>query len=110
MKQKYGERLEVVSGGQKEGADGYAKKTALGFDIKYAEFPPVHYQYNQHCVLKRGRYGKKYYVGNFFARNKQIAEYSEMVVGFIPEGAVSNGTRHTLSEAEKLGKKILIIN
>jgi hypothetical protein len=33
-----------------------------------------------------------------------------MVVGFIPEGAKSNGTRHTLSEAKKLGKKILIIN
>jgi len=77
LRQKFGDELVIVSGGQKEGADGYAKKTALGFDIKYAEFPPVHYQYNQHCVLKRGRYGKKYYVGNFFARNKQIAEYSD---------------------------------
>jgi predicted Rossmann fold nucleotide-binding protein DprA/Smf involved in DNA uptake len=110
LKEKFGDELVIVSGGQDKGADGYAKKISLGFDVKYAEFPPVHYSYNQHCVLKRGRYGKKYYVGNFFARNKQIAEYSDMVVGFIPEGANSNGTRHTLSEAEKLGKKILIIN
>ena len=29
LKQKYGEELEIVSGGQKDGADGYAKKYAL---------------------------------------------------------------------------------
>jgi len=48
LKQKYGELLEIVSGGQKEGADGYAKKYALEFDVKYSEFPPVHYSHNIH--------------------------------------------------------------
>ena len=43
LKQKYGEELEIVSGGQKEGADGYAKKYALEFDIKYSEFPDMLY-------------------------------------------------------------------
>ena len=51
LRDKYGDKLEIVSGGQKEGADGYAKKYALEFDVKYSEFPPVHYSYNQHCVL-----------------------------------------------------------
>ena len=59
LKEKFGDELVIVSGGQDKGADGYAKKISLGFDVKYAEFPPVHYSYNQHCVLKRARYGKK---------------------------------------------------
>ena len=52
LKEKYGDKLEIVSGGQKAGADGYAKKYALEFDTKYSEFPPAHYTYNQHCVLE----------------------------------------------------------
>ena len=35
LKEKYGDKLEIVSGGQKQGADGYAKKFALEFDTKY---------------------------------------------------------------------------
>ena len=34
LKQRWGEKLEIVSGGQKDGADGYAKKYALEFDVK----------------------------------------------------------------------------
>ena len=49
IKQKYGAEVEIVSGGQKLGADGYAKKYALEFDLDYVEFPPVHYTHNIHC-------------------------------------------------------------
>jgi predicted Rossmann fold nucleotide-binding protein DprA/Smf involved in DNA uptake len=110
LKEKFGDELEIVSGGQKNGADGHAKKISNELEIHYVEFPPAHYPHNQYCKLPPSRYGKQYYVGNFFARNTQIAEYSDMVVGFIPEGVKSNGTRHTLGEAEKLNKKVLIIN
>ena len=37
LKQKYGDELEIVSGGQKDGAEGYAKIYAIEFDIKYLE-------------------------------------------------------------------------
>ena len=42
IREKYGDEVEIVSGGQKEGADGLAKKFALEFDMIYVEFPPVH--------------------------------------------------------------------
>jgi len=42
IKQKYGDEIEIVSGGQKEGADGYAKKYALEFNLNYVKFPPSH--------------------------------------------------------------------
>ena len=32
LKEKWGDKLEIVSGGQKDGADGYAKKYGLEFD------------------------------------------------------------------------------
>jgi predicted Rossmann fold nucleotide-binding protein DprA/Smf involved in DNA uptake len=110
LKEKYGDELEIVSGGQKQGADGYAKKYALEFDTKYSEFPPAHYAYNQHCVLESYKYGKRYAVWNYHNRNKQIAEYSDKIAAFIPKGEISNGTMSTIKEAEKNQKKYVIIN
>ena len=110
IKQKYGDEVEIVSGGQKLGADGYAKKFALEFDLDYVEFPPAHYSHNMHCILPRGEYNKPYYVSNYFKRNKQIAEYSNIIVAFIPEGLESRGTMDTIRHAEKLKKLVKIIN
>ena len=110
IKEKYSDEVEIVSGGQPKGADGLAKKYALEFDMKYVEFPPSHYSHNMHCILPVGEYNKPYYVSNFFKRNKQIAEYSNIIVAFIPEGVESRGTMDTVGHAEKLKKLIKIIN
>ena len=110
LKQKWGDDLEVVSGGQKDGADGYAKKYSLEFGVKYSEFPPKHYQYNQHCVLESYNYGRKYATWHYHHTNIQIAEYCDVMVAFIPKDLVSKGTESALHEATKRDKKIVIIN
>ena len=110
LKQKPDTDVEIVSGGQRDGADGYAKKFALELDMKYVEFPPAHYNWNMHCKLPPTKYNKPYYVTNYFKRNKQIAEYSDIIVAFIPEGVESKGTMNTISHAERLKKMIKIIN
>ena len=110
IKEKYGDEVEIVSGGHPKGADGLAKKFALEFDMKYVEFPPSHYSHNMHCKLSATEYNKPYYVSNFFKRNKQIAEYSNIIVAFIPEGVESRGTMDTVGHAEKLKKMVKIIN
>ena len=110
LKERWGEKLEIVSGGQKDGADGYAKKYALEFDLKYSEFPPAHYQYNQHCVLESYNYGKPYAVWHYHNRNKSLMEYSDVVVAFIPKKVTSKVTESDLKEANKNKKKYLIIN
>ena len=51
-----------------------------------------------------------YSVKNFFARNKQIAIYSEYVVAFIPRGVDSPGSMSTIGYAKKFGKKTIVIN
>ncbi len=110
LKHRWKDNLEIVSGGQKDGADGYAKKYALEFDIKYSEFPPAHYSYNQHCVLESYNYGKPYAVWHYHNRNKSLIEYSDAIVAFIPKGINSKGTISALKEALKKEKKYVIIN
>ena len=83
---------------------------ALEFDLNYSEFPPVHYQYNQHCVLESFNYGKPYAVWHYHSRNKDLVEYSDVVVAFIPKGITSKGTNSALKEAVKNEKKYVIIN
>ena len=78
--------------------------------MKYVEFPPRHYQYNQHCILEQNHYGKNYHITNFFDRNKQIAEYSDFIVAFIPKDYDSSGTLDTIEHAQKLKKKIVILD
>ena len=109
LKQKPDTDVEIVSGGQRDGADGYAKKFALELDMKYVEFPPSHYNWNMHCKLPATKYNKPYYVTNYFKRNKQIAEYSDIIVAFIPEGVESRGTMNTIEHAKKQKKLIQII-
>ena len=110
IKNKYGDEVEIVSGGQRDGADGYAKKYALQFNMDYVEFPPSHYSHNMHCKLPASNYNKSDYVSNYFKRNKQIAEYSNIIVAFMPEGVESRGTMDTIRHAEKLKKLVKIIN
>ena len=47
LKQKFSNRLVIVSGGAKDGADKYAKRFALDFDVNYSEFPAYHEQWQK---------------------------------------------------------------
>ena len=110
LKNEYGEDTIIVSGGCKNGADKYAKKYALELGLQYEEYPPFHEVHNMYCTIPSSRYSKPYSVKYFFARNKIIANVSDIVVGFIPEGIESNGTMSTIKYAEKFGKKTIIIH
>ena len=110
LKQKYGDKTIIVSGGCKQGADKYAKKYALELGLQYEEYPPFHEVHNLYCPLPSSRYGKPYSVKYFFARNKIIAGTSDFVVGFIPEGIEGRGTLNTIKYAEKFDKKTIIIS
>ena len=105
-----GDELEIVSGGAKDGADKYAKRFSLHFDVKYSEFPAYHEPHNIHCVFESFRYGKQYNVGHYHRRNKDLVEYSDKVVAFCTNGVVTNGTLSALQHAEKINKKSIIID
>ena len=110
LKNEYGEKTIIVSGGCKSGADKYAKKYALELGLQYEEYPPFHEVHNLYCTIPESRYGKPYSVKYFHARNKIIAGTSDFVVAFIPEGVESSGTISTINYAKKFEKKYVIIS
>ena len=110
LKNQYGEKTIIVSGGCKTGADKYAKKYALELGLQYEEYPPFHEVHNLYCVLPDSRYNKDFSMRNFFVRNKIIASVSDFIVAFIPEGVEAKGTVNTLEYSKKLNKKRIIIS
>lgn len=113
MKYNVKDNIIICSGGQSKGADGMVKRAALEFEMQYVEFPPAHYNWNQHCILPAHMYGKDYAVWNFNNRNTQIAEFSDKIVAFIPEGVKlceSKGTNDTCKKSIKLKKQVLIVH
>ena len=107
LKGRFGSDLNIVSGGCKDGADKYAKKYALELDCKYTEFNPAHTQRNLYSALHDAYYGKEYNVKFFFQRNKMLVNYIDMLVVYMH--GESSGTTYTLKEANKCGKKVVII-
>ena len=110
LKNEYGDKTIVVSGGCKQGADRYAKKYALELGLQYEEYPPFHEVHNLYCSLPESRYDKPFSMRNFFARNKIIAGTVDFIVAFIPEGVEANVTMNVLEYAKKLNKKRIIIS
>ena len=108
--ERYGKEVIIVSGGCKDGADKYAKKYALELGAQYKEYPPFHEVHNLYCALPESCYSKPYNVKYFFVRNKQVAQNSDKVVAFIPQGVESKGTISTLKYAKKFGKKVMVID
>ena len=83
---------------------------ALELGMNYKEFPPAHYNWNMHCVRPAGEYQKPFYISNYHKRNKQIVDYSDIIVAFMPEGISTKGTMSTLRYAESEKKLIKILN
>ena len=43
LKNKYGDKTTIISGGSKDGADRYAKKYALELGLQYEEYLPCRF-------------------------------------------------------------------
>jgi len=110
LKNKFGDELIIISGGCGTGADKYAKKYALEFGISYKEYNPAHTPKNLYSSMHEGYYGKPYHVSQFFHRNRLIAKACDVCVAFIPERTKASGSLSTIAEADKLGKKTVIID
>lgn len=83
---------EIVSGGAK-GADSFAKALAIKNNFSYKEFLPDWKTYGKSAGPKR---------------NKQIVEYSDLIIAFWD--GKSKGTLSSIEFAKKLNKQYIIIN
>lgn len=110
LKEKYGDKLIIVSGGAKYGADYLAKKHSLNLGVKYEEYNPAHTPKNPYSVMPNTYYNKPYHVTQFFHRNELIAENIDVLIAFIPEGIESKGTLHTISKTKELNKPVILMD
>ena len=111
LRQRFGDELVVLSGGQKDGADYLAKKYSLELDVEYREYPPFHYPYNIHCVLPEDVFGKPFKMSYYFVRNKQIAKACDKLVAFVTKGNLNNspGTASAINYIKKMQKDFIIL-
>ena len=110
LKQKFDNKLIIISGGAKYGADKFARKYALEFGIKYKEFNPAHTTKNLYSAMSEDYYEKPYHVSQFHHRNMLIARDCDYMIALVPKGAKTNGTESAVKQAVKLNKKVVIIN
>ena len=109
LKQKFGNKLIVISGGAKHGTDKYARKYALEFGIKYKEFNPAHTIKNLYSAMSETYYEKPYHVSQFHHRNMLIAKDCNVMMAFIADGDDANGSMSAIKQAKKLDKPVTIM-
>ena len=109
LKQKFGDKLIVISGGAKHGADKYARKFALEFGMKYREFNPAHTTKNLYSAMSDDYYEKPYHVSQFHHRNMLIARDCDVMIAFIGSRNNANGSMSAIKQAKKLNKPVTII-
>jgi predicted Rossmann fold nucleotide-binding protein DprA/Smf involved in DNA uptake len=98
---KFGkDEIEIVSGGCRSGADSFAKETATIYKLKYKEFPIQEDPPPKH----KGEFTERAY-----ARNRQIAEYSDVVFALIHDDR-TGGTENTIKHCQELGTKIFLVD
>ena len=109
LKQRFADDLIVISGGAKYGADKYARKYALEFGIQYKEFNPAHTTKNLYSAMSDDYYNKPYHVSQFHHRNMLIARDCDVMIAFIGDNDISNGSMSAIKKAKKLNKAVTII-
>lgn len=109
LKQEFGDALEIVSGGAKDGADKYARKFAIESGVSYKEFNPAHTVKNLYSAMPDEYYEQPYHVTQLFQRNTLICRYADKIIAFRSEGK-SSGTDHAITQAEKFNKPYVIIS
>ena len=86
-------KVELVISGGAKGVDTYAKFFAARHHLPYMEFAPQYSVYGKYATLRR---------------NTQIVREASVVVAFpTPD---SKGTLHSIREAKRLGKRLIIVN
>lgn len=104
---QYKKNLIICSGGAK-GADNIAKNVALKNNINYIEFAPSHFNWNKYCYNSKEYFNKKYSINNFWKRNKDLIDYTELILAFVIKNVSAKGTLGTIDIAKKLNKKYII--
>ena len=108
LKQKHGDKLEIISRGGLQGAEKYVRKYALELGVQYKEFNPSHTNRNLYSAMNESFYNKPYQPFNFILRDKIFANYVD-VCFCLNDGTTTTTLKTCLEHLEKNKKKYVIV-
>ena len=99
--------IEIVSRGNKTGADKYIKKYALEFNLTYVEIQPAHTSRSLYSQLPESYFNKPYSIRNYFIqRNIYTKQCDKFVVFDTQQDTVINSL---VIDIDRQQKNIIII-
>jgi predicted Rossmann-fold nucleotide-binding protein len=110
LKNTFGDKLIIISGGNNAGADKYVRKFAIEMGISYREFNPAYTVKNLYSAMPDSYYSKPYHVSQLFHRNELIARYCDKMIVFNDTTGTSKSSTHLVNMAQKHSKPVIIIN
>ena len=109
LKQKFGNELTILSGGDQYGTDKFVKKYALEFGMNYQEYNPAHTPKNLYSAMSDNYYDKPYHVSQFHHRNTLLAKACDVMMLFIPTGHDTKATNNMVGIIKKQKKPVTIV-
>lgn len=108
--QRYGNKFEIITRGNKNGAEKYIKKYALEFGISYGEYNPAYTSYNIYSKFPVNYYDKLWAPRMDAQNNAIIAKESNAFIIFQNEDEDDRQINHLIKQIRNLGKPYKIIN
>lgn len=109
LKEITNDKVEVVSLGDRNGADLYVKKYSLELGHEYREMNAAHTNKNLYSLMAEAYYNKPYQAKNFFQQTKIYSQYVHKCVIFDDTDGKDKKIQSILKELTKSGKKTIII-
>ncbi len=109
LKEKTSDKIEIVSLGDKNGADSYVKKYALEFGYEYREMNPAHTNKNLYSLMSEAYYEKPYHAKNFHQQTKIYTQYIDKCVIFDDSNMQDKKVQSILKALNRSRKKAVII-
>lgn len=101
--------VEIVSLGDRHGADQHVKKFALEMGLAYRELNAAHTTKNLYSLMSEAYYDKPYHPRNFHQQIKIFSQFVSKCVVFDDTGTTDKKVQNLLKQLTKLKKKTIIM-
>lgn len=109
LKQKYGSDFQIISLGDKQGADKYIKKYALELGCNYGEMNPPHTVKNLYSVLNENFYEKPFSPKYISIRDKIYATTVDIAVIFDNNPTMETKIKNIFNSLKRANKKTVVV-
>jgi hypothetical protein len=109
LTQRYGSNFQIISLGDRQGADKYIKKYALELGCAYGEMNPPHTNKNLYSLLNEGFYSKPFSPKYISIRDKIYASTIDIAVIFNNNPTMEIKIKNIVNSLNKANKKTVVI-